>query len=250
MVKKILDALTLSKPNHLSESDQQKGIEAPPLFKAFDGERVALPPVEKITWPDVSLKSVIESRRSHRKYVAKPLSLKALSFALYVTQGLRHVVKDKATFRNVPSAGARHPFETYLLINHVDTLDAGLYAYDPQQHALVFLAAYDTVKDNILKGCLNQKMVLDASVSFFWVADIYRMAYRYVERSLRYLHLDAGHIGQNLYLAAEAINAKTCAIGAFDDDQLNDALSLNTENETVIYAAPLGFKSFDDAERL
>ncbi len=250
MVKKILDMLKQSTPDQLSETDQQKGKEKPALFKSYEGKRVMLPSIDTIDCPDVTLKEVIESRSSHRKYVKKPLSLEALSYALYLTQGVKKVVKDLATFRNVPSAGARHAFETYLLVNHMDDIESGLYVYDAKSHELVFLMPYHDVKDSILKGCLNQSMILDASVSFFWVADIYRMSYRYVERSFRYLHLDAGHIGQNLYLAAEAINAKTCAIGAFDDDVLNAALTLNTENETVIYAAPLGFKSMEDTPRL
>ncbi len=248
MIKKILDQLDFSKPVNLSESDQSKGVNPPPLFKPYEGNGIKLPSVDTFEWPKMSLKEAIESRSSHRKYVSKPLSLNALSYALHLTQGVKKVVKDKATFRNVPSAGARHAIETLVLVNHSNDLELGLYAYLPKSHELVFLKDYDSIKDNLLKGCLNQRMVLDASVSFFYVADIYRMAYRYVERSLRYLHLDAGHIVQNLYLAAESLNAKTCAIGAFDDDTLNETLALNKEKETVIYVAPLGYKSFDDEE--
>ncbi len=246
MIDKILKVLNESKYQHMEKTDQSEGKPQPKLFKEFFGERIPLPSIETLKLPNIELNEAIKRRQSHRKYSKKPLDTEALSYALWATQGVKKVVEGRATFRTVPSAGARHAFETLILVNHMEDLETGLYAYDAEHHALVFLKPYDQVSDKILAGCLNQRMVIDAAVTFFWFADIERMSYRYGERGYRYLLLDAGHICQNLYLVAEALHAKTCAIGAFDDDVLNQALELNTEQETVLYAAPLGFKPYED----
>lgn len=246
MIDKILKVLEESKYQHMEETDQSKGKPQPRLFREYQGERTKLPDINHLEHPNMSLHEAIQTRTSHRKFVQKPLNLEDLSYALWATQGVKKVVQDRATFRHVPSAGARHAFETYLLVNHVEDVESGLYAYDPQTHELVYLQSYDSVRDRVLAGCINQRMVVDAAVTFFWIADIYRMSYRYGERAYRYLLLDAGHICQNLYLVAEALGAKTCAIGAFDDDVLNEALAINTEDSAVLYAAPLGYKAYED----
>ena len=230
--------LAFSNQHKGKTSDQSLGKAQPPLFDDFSGERIVLdkPKPQK----SIDLHEAILNRRSYRKFLPTPLSLDVLSYALWATQGVKKIVEGRATFRTVPSAGARHAFETYVLINHSQDLDLGLYRYDANEHALVFIKPYEEVKDKILAGCLNQRMVVDAAVCFFWVASFYRMTYRYEERGYRYLLLDAGHISQNLYLVAETLNAKTCAIGAFDDDLLNQALGVDGENHSVLYAAPLG----------
>jgi SagB-type dehydrogenase family enzyme len=94
----------------------------------------------------------------------------------------------------------------------------------------------------LTKACLDQAQVLNSAVTFFWVAIVERMFWRYDERGYRYLHLDAGHVCQNLYLAAEAIQCGVCAIAAFNDDMVNQALGLDGEKELAIYIASLGRK--------
>jgi SagB-type dehydrogenase family enzyme len=85
-------------------------------------------------------------------------------------------------------------------------------------------------------------MITTSAVSIFWAADIARMSYRYGERGYRYIHLDAGHVCQNLYLAAQNRGCGVCAIAAFEDDLTNAALGLDGEREFVVYIAALGKK--------
>ena len=238
MKQKILDILNLSKTARMSEVDRE--APKPPLFSTYEGERISLPDVNTLTPPTTTLHDALLNRRSHRQFSNTPLTLEALSYALYMTQGVKKVVDKRATFRTVPSAGARHAFETYVLVNHVENLSEGLYVYDAKHHALILKDQDPNLKEMFLAACLNQKMVIQAAVTFFWVADVARMGARYVERSARYLCFDAGHIGQNLYLVAEALTAGTCAIGAFDDDLLNAALKLDTSQHITLYAGPLG----------
>jgi SagB-type dehydrogenase family enzyme len=228
----------------LEQSDQQKGLPQPPLQEEFDKsvEFIELPTPELIDLPPIDFKQLVYDRRSLRKYGETPLTLQELSYFLWCSQGVKKVVPDKRTYRTVPSAGARHAFETYLLVNNVESLKPGLYKFIALEHKLVMLSSPENVANVITKGCLEQNFVKTCAVTFIWTADVYRMAWRYGQRGYRYLHLDAGHVCQNLYLAAETINCGVCAIAAFEDKVLNSILNLDGENKFVIYLATAGKK--------
>ena len=223
----------------MSVSDQTKGYPLPPLEMPYEGELFFLPPVMKAIPDSKDLLTLMENRRSVRKYKEGDLSLEMLSTCLFYTQGIKRTFPT-ATLRTVPSAGARHAFETYLLINKVAGLAPGIYRYIASKHALCAINLEPAINQKIVEATLFQHMIGSAQVSFFWVADVKRMSYRYMERSLRYLYLDAGHVCQNLYLIAEALHLGTCAVGAFTDELLNQALELDGTNQFVVYAAPLG----------
>jgi len=159
---------------------------------------------------------------------------------LWVTQGVKGIASKKVIKRTVPSAGSRHAFETYLLVNKVKGLDRGLYRYISLQHKLCNLGAKKDIAKGITAACLNQSHVYNSAVTFIWVAVPARTAWKYSDRAYRYIHLDAGHVCQNLYLAAEAIQCGVCAIAAFDDDALNRVLGLDGEEMFAIYLASLG----------
>ena len=146
------------------------------------------------------------------------------------------------TLRNVPSAGARHAFETYLLINRVEGVESGLYRYIATRHKLLEISTESDLSAKLKKAAYNQSMVVKCAVTFIWVANTYRMTWRYGERGYRYLHLDAGHVCQNLYLSAENIACGVCAIAAFHDDEFNELLGLDGLKQFVIYLATVGKK--------
>jgi SagB-type dehydrogenase family enzyme len=232
-------------PQHIDQSDQEKGLPQPPLELPFDAQAklIDLPNPHEINIPAINLQDAIENRRSIRRYdQTQSISLDELSFLLWATQGIKEFTPRPVTLRTVPSAGARHAFETFLLINRVDTLQPGLYRYIASEHALILIDDREDVADRITEASFNQRMVFNSAVTFMWVAVTYRMAWRYGQRGYRYLHLDAGHVCQNLYLAAEPINCGMVAIAAFNDDQINHELSLNGDDQFVIYMASLGKK--------
>jgi SagB-type dehydrogenase family enzyme len=94
-----------------------------------------------------------------------------------------------------------------------------------------------------MAACMGQAFVRSAAVTFLWSSVIYRMAWRYSERSYRLVHLDAGHVCQNLYLAAGQIGCGTCAIGAFDDALMARLIGTDGEDEFILYCAAVGKKS-------
>ena len=140
----------------------------------------------------------------------------------------------------MPSAGARHPFETFILVNRVEGLQPGLYRYLALSHRIARLPVADDIDQQLTAACLKQQHVLNSAVTFIWVADVQRTVWRYCQRGYRYMFLDAGHVCQNLYLLAEAIGCGVCALAAYDDDMVNAALGLDGEKLFAIYLATLG----------
>ena len=231
-----------TKFQNLTKSDQMRGVEPPPLESAIHPKLtiVDLPSPNTLKMGSSSLKEAVESRRSVRSYSRDPITLEELSFLLWCTQGIQKVMPPHATLRTVPSAGARHAFETYLLINNVETLKPGLYRYKAFDHKLVEIDINPGIGDFIVQACLGQQIVKTCSAAFIWTAEPYRMTWRYGERGYRYLLLDAGHVCQNLYLSAESIGCGVCAIGAFSDDDMNHCLNIDGREQFVIYMATVG----------
>lgn len=233
--------MEFTKYKNLGESDQQQGMAQPPLeveYQGLDGKLIKLPKAGKT---NVLLDEIIIQRKSVRKYSDKGLTLDELSYLLWSTQGVKDK-NEKATLRTVPSAGARHPFHTFLLINNVEGLVPGLYRYNALSHTLASFNLEDNIAETTVAACLGQPFVGTAAVTFIWTVDIYRCEYRYGQRAYRYVHLDAGHVCQNLYLTAEAIDCGVCAIAAYDDDTLNELLGLDGEKEFAIYVGTVGKK--------
>lgn len=235
--------IEMTKYHNISESDQRKGAEPPPLQTKYDDTKQIfdLPKPEDIKIEGGDLRKAIENRESIRTYSNEFMTMDELAWLLWTTQGVK-IVHDKKIYtkRTVPSAGARHAFETYVLVNKVDGLKPGVYRYLPLDHKLVEYDFTEGIQEKLAEAAYNQKMVMNGTATFIWVAIPYRMSWRYVERGYRYLHLDAGHVCQNLYLAAESIHSGVCAIAAFHDDQMNELLKLDGKNEFVIYLASVG----------
>jgi SagB-type dehydrogenase family enzyme len=236
--------MEMTRYDRLSRADQYLGLPAPSLEKPGpeDARFISLPKPEEISTPPLELRSAIESRRSIREYASDPLTQQELAYLLWCTQGIVERHEPYATFRNVPSAGGRHAFETYLLVNRVSGLEPGLYRYLAFSHHLMPIEISPGMADKVMEACLRQSIVKDSAVTFIWSCVIYRMAWRYSERAYRLVHLDAGHVCQNLYLVAEQINCGACAIGAFDDELMARLLGIDGVDEFVIYCATVGRK--------
>lgn len=232
-----------TKYKYLLPADQAKGLPHPPVELAVPATAAIFNLPDPTAYkPELSFTQAVVQRESVRKYADKPLALTELSYLLWCTQGVKSIEPHLVTLRTVPSAGARHAFETYLLVNHVDGLEPGLYRFLAVDHQLAKIETTPAISESITDACLRQKFVKTSAVTFIWTAAVYRMTYRYGQRGYRYLHLDAGHACQNLYLAAEAINCGVCAIAAFDDDRLNEVLQLDGQEQFAVYVATVGKK--------
>lgn len=222
-------------------SDMVQGRPVPPfqLDPPEDAPMIDLPRDAAGGEVAETLWRLVRSRRSRRNFADDPLELAELSTLLWTTQGVLKVV-DGHTLRTVPSAGARHPLETYLIVNRVASLQAGLYRYHPAEHQLMLLREEVQLGYQAAAACLQQKIVALCGVTFAWTAVIERARWKYQQRGYRYIYLDAGHVGQNLYLACEALGLSCCAIGAVDDDVMNRLLGVDGQEEFIIYLASVG----------
>ncbi len=225
-------------------SDQMLGRPPPPLEVPYTKAKtvIPLPAPESITLPAIDLWDAIEQRESIRNYAPEPLTLPEVAFLLWCTQGVRRAVNGTFTLRTVPSAGARHALETYLLVNRVGDVPPGLYRYLALEHRLAEESRDPGIAPQVAAACLDQPHIRGSAVTFLWTAVPDRMTWRYGERGYRYLHLDAGHVCQNLYLAALSIGCGVCAIGAFDDAAVNRLLGIDGEGQFLIYVATVGKK--------
>jgi SagB-type dehydrogenase family enzyme len=233
-----------TKYENLEKSDQIKKLPQPPLeiAAAKDGVIHDLPDPKGVKVNKVDLSEVINSRVSVRAYSDEALTLDELSYVLWSTQGVKEVTTRPATLRTVPSAGARHCFETYILVNRVIGLKPGLYRFQAIDHKLQEVDLSENIAERVTQGCFNQRFVLNSAITLVLTVDRYRMMWRYTERGYRYMHLDAGHVMQNLYLCAEAIDSGVCAIAAFYDDKINETLGLDGVDQFTVYVGTLGKK--------
>lgn len=231
-----------TKYQNLTIPDQELDLPQPPLESPYPGDAdvIGLPVPERIQIKDCSLRQAIEQRKSVREYAGVSLSLEELAYLLWCTQGVKEITTRPATIRTVPSAGARHALETYLLVNNITTLKPGIYRYLALEHKLLPIKLSDGLDRLVAAAAVGQDLVTESAVTFIWTAAMYRMKWRYGERGYRYIHLDAGHVCQNLYLAAQAVACGVCAIGAFDDDELNALLGLDGEEHFAVYLAAVG----------
>lgn len=231
--------MRLTRMQELSPSPQEDHHQQPPLewIPSGLGEAIPLQGQER---PAPEFHALVTNRRSLREYTRVPLQPAELSFLLWASQGVKKIVPGKATFRCVPSAGARHPLETFVLINRVENIPSGLYWFDALNHQLKAFKVNPVVAEDLVKACLEQEFVRQSAVTFFWAAIAERTSWRYSERSWRYFFLDAGHACQNLYLAAESIDCGACGIAAYDDDSLNKLLGLDGSSQFTVYAASVG----------
>lgn len=224
------------------ESDQQKQLPQPPLVKQSVGKNIIMLTKDfSSVIKESNYLKILQDRKSNRVFKNESMTLEQLSFLLYTTQGIKGIRGNNyATERLVPSGGARHPFETYLTVFNVNSLERGIYHYLPMEHALEFITPVDNFEKSVVDSLNEQKWAGKSAVVFFYSAVPYRSEWRYPLEAHKLIFLDAGHVVQNLYLSCGAIGCGTCAVAAFDQKLIDSLLKLDGEDEFVIYAAPVG----------
>ena len=227
-----------------AETDQMKGLPLPPIQKPYskDAELVDLVNPEHFSLGSMPLIEAIRNRRSRRSFTRESLTLEELSFLLWATQGVEKLIRNGlVTIRTVPSGGAMHPFETYLLIDRVEGVSPGLYRYLALNHKLLKLCSEGAdLPSRIGEAANGQSFVGESAVVFIWTARPYRTEWRYGEDSLKDILISVGHICQNLYLACESIGVGTCAIVAYNQKLLDSLVGVDGEDEIALYLAPVG----------
>lgn len=231
-------------------SDQEMKKPQPPLVKeAVSEERVELPLEFEKLYIEQNYTYIVNTRKSSRVFTQETMSLLELSYLLWTTQGIKEIRgKSYATLRTVPSGGARHGFETYLMVRNCEPLKPGMYHYLPMDHELEYLGTKEDMEETISKSLCGQAWASKANVVFYWSFIPYRCEWRYGIHAHRTALIDAGHVGENLYLSCSALHLGTCGIAAFDDATCNQMFQLDGKEEYVVYTAPVGTIDEDNEE--
>jgi SagB-type dehydrogenase family enzyme len=209
----------------------------PDTYKTYPKmDKVSLPKAE--FEESASVWDSLRERRSVRGFRKDPLSIEEVSCLLWASQGVSHQGYGQA-FRTAPSAGALYPVETYVVANRVEGLEPGAYHYSVLDHSLELIRAGD-LREKTMGAALDQRVAYDAPLVLVWTGVFKRSKWKYGQRAYRYVYLDAGHIAQNLALAAVSMDLGSCQIGAIYDGEANDIIGVDGEEESVIYMSVVG----------
>jgi SagB-type dehydrogenase family enzyme len=178
----------------------------------------------------ISIEETLNKRRSVRDYKKGALSLEQVSQLLWAGSG-------KNLFRKTaPSAGATYPLEIYLVVGEVEGLEAGIYHYSSLKHCLKSRKEED-IQRRMSRAALGQEMIEEAPICIVIAADYGRTTGHYGQRGNRYVHIEVGHVGQNVSLQAISLNLGTVMIGAFGDEEVKEVLGIKEE---PLYIIPVG----------
>ena len=204
---------------------------------AGDESRIVLPDPELDG--DTAVAESLLQRRSVRDYTEEALTLSEVAQLLWAAQGITTSLGQ----RTAPSAGGLYPLEVYVVIGNVKNVPPGVYKYRPEPHELVKVLAGEQ-REALAKAALSQSPVRDGAIDIVFTAVYERTTVKYGDRGIRYVHMEAGHAAQNVYLQAAALDLGTVVIGAFYDDQVKRVLNLPKEEEPL-YIMPVGRKKGD-----
>jgi len=186
---------------------------------------------------DMSLEEAIVRRRSVRRFTSESISPSQLSQILWAAQG---ITDTSLRYRAVPSAGATYPLEIFIACGQkaIEEIDDGIYHYNIDNHSLTRHYQGD-IRLELAKAALDQEFIYEAPVDIIICAVYRRTLMRYGDRGERYVHIEVGHAGQNIYLQATALGLATVAIGAFYDEQVRNVLRLDKQYKPI-YIMPVG----------
>jgi len=197
----------------------------PPNTKS--GAKLALP--EPRLTSGISLEQALATRRSVRAFTDEQLELAEISQLCWAAQG---ITQRQRGFRTAPSAGALYPLELYVL-----TPEA-VFHYQPKEHVLQVIALEDK-RDELGDAALRQSAVYAGACTFVVCGVVARTEAKYGERALRYVHIEAGHVAQNILLQAVALKLGGVPVGAFNDEDVAEVLDL-PEGWMPLYIIPTG----------
>ena len=229
------------------DSDRSQQRPEPPAEKPVPSgaKRIALVAPADFHLGAMPLREAIAARRSARNFSSASLTLEELSFLLWATQGITGVQQDDAgkvvqQFRAAPSAGARYPLETYLAVSRVDGIAPGLYRYRPAGHELILVREDAALSASLQTACYDQPFVGSAAVVFIWSAVPYRTEWKYAYTAHRMIAMEAGHVCENLYLAAESCGAGACGVMAYHQPRVDELIGADGQDEFALYLACVG----------
>ena len=211
---------------HYLNSNQEE------VMNDFENEKIDLP--EPNTQGEISVEQALKDRRSIRDFKDEEISLEEISQLLWAAQG----ITSPDGKRTAPSAGATYPLETYIVVRKADNLQPGIYRFVSDGHSLVKISEGQR-SAKLSSAALGQGFIEDAPINIVLAANYERTTDRYGQRGEMYVHMEAGHAAQNLYLQSESLDLGMVVVGAFDEEDVKKVLLL-PKDEEPLYIIPIG----------
>lgn len=206
------------------------------------------PTASAVQLPTPSLGAVLLSdallrRRSRRSSDSRRITLAELGTLLGAAYGISGNVKGAGQMlRTAPSGGALYPLELYVAARLVEGLDEALFHYDPLRHVLERVRALDAGREleplTSYPEWVRGSAALIVTTAVFW-----RSRFKYGARAYRFTLLEAGHVGQNLLLAATALDLDVVPIGGFYDRRVDSFLGADGLHEATVYVFPVAARA-------
>ncbi len=183
-----------------------------------------------------SLERCLRNRRSCRDFRNVPMPLRDASQLLWAAQGITGL----GGLRTAPSPGALYAIRPYLIAGNIAGLAPGIYRFDAEGHELL-LASTGDFRRQLREAAGGQLCVEQAAFILLLAANYGRVAREYGARAERLVHIEAGHIAQNVCLEAAALGLGVIGLGAFSDAEVKEAINLPMREEPV-YLIASGWK--------
>lgn len=211
---------------------------APSAVSRRKEEPMMLPRPDHVS--NLSVEEAIKGRRTARSFSSRPIGKEELAQLLYAGQG---ITEDHGFKRAAPSGGALYPLDVYTVVGEkgVEGLGAGVYHYIPSRHSIEQVTPGDK-KEQLARASLHQMWMAKPPLTFVITSEYSRICSKYGERGIRYAMMEAGHVGQNLFLQAEALGLKAGIVGAFEDKEVISILDIPKKHEPLLLM-PVGYQA-------
>ena len=177
--------------------------------------------------------AIIATRRSVRRFAPTPLSQSALA----------GVLAGMTAARSPPLLSAA--VQVYVVVNAVAGLAPGAYLYESGPHRLVPRRANTDLRATAQAAAFDQDVIGGAAVVF--VLAIERATFAAdpsgPARGYRHAFIEAGLVGERIYIEADARGLGACAVGAFYDREAAALVAIDPDREWVVHFAALGVPS-------
>ncbi|MBT8406501.1 MAG: SagB/ThcOx family dehydrogenase [Deltaproteobacteria bacterium] len=188
----------------------------------------------------VSVEETLKSRRTHRSFQPRPLTLKQFSQILWGAYGVTSQ-RYGSFLKTAPSAGALYPLDIYGVVGQggVETLAPGVYHFRPENHTVELVKQGD-LRAKVARQALQQMWMAKAPLMLVITGEYNRSSMKYGPRGVTYTHIEAGHVGQNIFLQAEAIGLKAGIVGAFNNRGVVTTMGLPPSHDPLLIM-PVGY---------
>ena len=220
---------------------EEKHVDSDGEITLIKGNVIYLP-LPRIRKDVLSVEEALAYRRSIRDYKNESLTIEQLSQLLWAAYG---ITEPRRGFKTTPSAGATYPLEIYVVVKpggvrfeNGSYLEPGSYKYIPEEHAIVLVKKGDLSRE-LMRASLDQRWVGEAPINIVIAAVFERTTNYYGQRGIRYVYMEVGHAGQNIYLEATALGLGCVVVGAFYDEDVKKIVGLDAREEPM-YIIPVG----------